>query len=428
MTLDIRRRQLAAKIGTEGTYDSGVENAANAAITIFDPVADIAQEMHPREPARASLGSVVDVVGARLGKISFKTDIRGSGVAGTIPEVDVLLKACGFAATINTGVAITGAYIDDPRNFGTAGKPNPVSSGTYTHTVSGYVISTLTAVVTDTSATMRHFFFPSDGTVMQEFTTSHTDASAQVIGLGVSVALDNPTSGTTGWRVGDRFRSNWVSDQAVEVSYKPISTGIPVLDMVLYEDGRAKKFHSCRGTFRIVYDQVGNAGKFEFEFTGVKEAIVDVGLLSGIAYFETAPPPFKGVTTTFGGVTPQCFTNLSVDMGNVVTGRQCATDSEGYTSARITSRRVTATIDPEAAVIATDDPYGDQAAGTTEVLALQVGSVSGNIFKLNAPVMQKLEITDTEREGIAIDQLAVLFAEPEFDAGGDYHEVELVFL
>lgn len=56
---------------------------------------------------RTSLGKLKSLFGGTLIDISFDKEITPSGVAGTAPELGVLLKACGFAETIVGGVSVT---------------------------------------------------------------------------------------------------------------------------------------------------------------------------------------------------------------------------------------------------------------------------------------------------------------------------------
>lgn len=53
-----------------------------------------------RMPARPSLGKVKSLHAGTLLQLSFDVEIKGSGAAGTAPELGVLLQGCGFGETI----------------------------------------------------------------------------------------------------------------------------------------------------------------------------------------------------------------------------------------------------------------------------------------------------------------------------------------
>ena len=60
-----------------------------------------------RKPVRSSLGSLKSLYGGTLVSLSFTTEVKGSGAAGTAPEIDALLEGCGFLGTNSPGVSET---------------------------------------------------------------------------------------------------------------------------------------------------------------------------------------------------------------------------------------------------------------------------------------------------------------------------------
>lgn len=98
MPLIEERSQLAAKAeGTEGTAETLTAAEAILASEIkFDP--DI--NMEELNLQSSSLSPFPAVAGGRLAKMSFKCELKGSGAAGTAPEIGPLIKACGYGETI----------------------------------------------------------------------------------------------------------------------------------------------------------------------------------------------------------------------------------------------------------------------------------------------------------------------------------------
>ncbi len=63
--------------------------------------------MIDRGAVRASLGTLQQIYAGALRAISFEAEVKGSGAAGTVPELDPLLKACGMGATIVASTSVT---------------------------------------------------------------------------------------------------------------------------------------------------------------------------------------------------------------------------------------------------------------------------------------------------------------------------------
>lgn len=78
------------------------------AIFVEDPKwAFAGTRLEQRKGARASLAMLQPVYAGSLMAFSFKAEMKGSGAAGTAPEIAPLLRASGFAETISAGVSVT---------------------------------------------------------------------------------------------------------------------------------------------------------------------------------------------------------------------------------------------------------------------------------------------------------------------------------
>jgi len=314
MPLNKRRTQIAIKAGTEGTYSSSVEDAAYAKTKVFSVNINYDVDQFERNPFRSTIGALASVAGKRIAKLTFSTELAGSGTAGTAPAYGPAILACGFSETVAASTSVT---------------------------------------------------------------------------------------------------------------YKPISTSIPVVDIAVYKDGIIHKLHSCVGTFRITA-KLGEPVMIEFEFWGVPNSIpVDGANLASVAYDTTIAPSFKGVTASLFSATPQCYTNFDFDLGNTLSPRLCAEDSQGFNSVRITGRKATGRIDPEGATVATFDPWTKLFDGTTGALSLAIGATAGNIATLTSSRVQIVGISDGERDQIQVDELNLRFCEPEYDGSGNYEEFQI---
>jgi hypothetical protein len=67
--------------------------------------------MHERPAVRASVGKLQQVFGGTLKTVSFDVEVKGSGAAGTAPEIGQLLRGCGLDETIVPSTSVTYAPV-----------------------------------------------------------------------------------------------------------------------------------------------------------------------------------------------------------------------------------------------------------------------------------------------------------------------------
>lgn len=94
---------------TETTYGTDPTPTAGSNGLLVRPVS-LAPEglrMNDRGAVRASLGMLQKVFGQRLARLSFECEVKGSGTAGTAPEIGPLLRACGMDETVVAVTSVT---------------------------------------------------------------------------------------------------------------------------------------------------------------------------------------------------------------------------------------------------------------------------------------------------------------------------------
>ena len=99
------RSQLAAKVeDVEGTAETLSATYAILASNIkFDPDVDM-EELNLQS---SSLSPFPAMAGGRLARMTFQTPLKGSGAAGTPPEISALFRACGLGETTVGGNSVT---------------------------------------------------------------------------------------------------------------------------------------------------------------------------------------------------------------------------------------------------------------------------------------------------------------------------------
>ena len=374
-TLLSRQAIVAGKIEvTEGTAET---LAGTDALLVYDVAFTPDVATFERTPARSTLSKLPSVRGVKLGTLTFRTELKGSGSVGTAPEWDEFLQGCGFAKAAVSSIAI-GAVTGGPFQAG-----ETITGGTSSGT--GRVVgdvATGASVVT---------YVPVSGTLQ----------SGEVLTGG--------TSGATATTSGSPTAS-----QGFE--FKPASSSVPSLTLALFLDGIRHLLVGARGnvTFSAV---VGEPGFMEFTFTGVYSSTTDVAMPTA-TYDTTVPPVFLGVGLSFHGFSP-VFTTLEFDLGNTVEPRRNANDSLGAKSAIITGRSPTATVDPELDLVANFDFFGKLRDGSQGRFACSMGSTAGNKVTVASPKCQIDGLAGGDRNGIATASLTLNLATSTVNTGDD---------
>lgn len=108
----VSNEALFAKIET--TYGTDPTPVAGTDAILFSDLQIVPFErlrMYQRAAVRASLGTLQHLYGGALGGIRFNAELKGSGAAGTAPEIGPLLRACGLGQTIVGGTSVTYAPV-----------------------------------------------------------------------------------------------------------------------------------------------------------------------------------------------------------------------------------------------------------------------------------------------------------------------------
>jgi len=94
---------------TETTYGTDpTPTAGSNAILVRDvQLSSEGLRMNDRAAIRGSIGQLQKVYGGMLKRITFECEVKGSGAAGTAPEIGPLLKACGMDETVVASTSVT---------------------------------------------------------------------------------------------------------------------------------------------------------------------------------------------------------------------------------------------------------------------------------------------------------------------------------
>jgi hypothetical protein len=209
--------------------------------------------------------------------------------------------------------------------------------------------------------------------------------------------------GVPGWASTFLPACGWVNSAGV-FSPKSETPGSNVKTLTIsgWVEGRRKLMVGCAGTFKMMFE-TGKPAYIEWEFKGVWTSVSDTTIIAP-TYPSIVPIKVIGATFTLGSWAP-CWAKLEIDAGNEVILRECQTATYGFAAALITNRMVKGTMDPESALVAAADPYGDMIAGTERALAFSIQD-SNDKFALAAPKVQITNVSYADRKGMEVDQIA----------------------
>lgn len=102
----LKEKQLIlAKVETTYGVDPVPTGAVNAILTEITNIEIVGREL-PRNNVRPYYGLLAAVnVGDAL-RLSFTTEVKASGTAGTVPEIGVLFRACNFTETLTPATSV----------------------------------------------------------------------------------------------------------------------------------------------------------------------------------------------------------------------------------------------------------------------------------------------------------------------------------
>ena len=363
MVLLTRKTQIAIKReATEGT--AVTPTADDAKLKVYDPAYDYAPELHNREPSRKFLGQVKGVVGKIPATISWRSPVKGSGSVGTRPAFDAALVACGF-----TGAAISAMTLASIT--GTTFQPG--------ETITGSSSSATGRVVTECAAV---------GTPMRFVSLTGTFNTDDVITggtSGVTASVDAAPIASQGWE------------------YKRDSSS-PSATVSYYLDGKLNKARGCRGNVTIDA-RAGEPAMFGFSFSGEHLSESDAALLT-VTEETTVEPVVESASYSFRSRT-DCIDTFTIDAGNDVVERTCASASRGVKSFRITNWHPTISIDPEDVLVATASFRADLEARRSGRFYMEIGSDAGNRIAIAAPSFAYSGAAEGDRNGISTRNLTL---------------------
>lgn len=101
-------RKTVILLELESTYGTDPTPVpASNGIYASDVELEISGEVLERDYYRDTLSKAAPVIGMKEAQLTFKTEVKGSGAAGTAPKLGKLFQGCGMSETISAGASVT---------------------------------------------------------------------------------------------------------------------------------------------------------------------------------------------------------------------------------------------------------------------------------------------------------------------------------
>ena len=375
---------------------------------VANPNFSVAPNVLERNFVRADLGPLAFIIGRKIAKMEFETELRGngrsnSGLLTDLPIIGRLLRACGYEATASGAGTET---VIGPYSIGD--DPVPV---TVTASASG---ATNTDVVT----------------YWIEVTTGGASGTAQITitsdTVGEGVAANSITSGTPEvlGTLGATFTASWTGNLVLGQRWvvwllppgtklKPRSDGFESVTLVMNKDGVQHLMAGSFGTFEITAS-AGAYASIKWTFTGTYAAPTDVTLPTTVVFEKTLPAQVELGRLKLDNY-QAIVEKFTFNQANDIQIRPDVSSSDGYIGIRIVGRKPEGGVNPEAEAVADYDFWNRMATAQRMPFNMRVGTVPGNIVWMFGSNTQYTGLTYTDRNGILTYDAGLRFSRNVLD-------------
>lgn len=393
-------RRAIVQAAMEASYGDPAVFGLNDGVLVSEPMYSVDPNLLTRDFTRDTLSQQSHIIGRKLAKMTFTTELRGngkqkSGALADAPIIARLFRACGYKLTASASPSLIGPFDVGAHDTLVAWTPD-VSAADNTDAVAYYVTVTTagpsgTAEVTITSDTVGE---GEDAQVI----TSGTELMIGTHGLGMTPVFDGDLAVGQHWIV-------WLMPAGLKL--KPVSNDFESITLGMNKDGVYHLMPGAFGTFEIEAE-AGAYAKIKWTFTGTWRQPVDVPFVSPV-YEKTLPSQVELArlrVDDFNAI----VNKFTFNQVNDIQIRPDVSSAEGYIGTRIVSRKPEGGIDPEADTVARYDFWGRFGKATRMPLQMRVGTVPGNTVWLLAPNVQYSGMTYQDRNGILTYDAGLKFA------------------
>src|SRR5271165_2391111 len=392
-------RKAVLQCAMETTYNVAASVGTSDGQLVSNPAYTVQPNVLERTFVHADLSPQPILIGRKLAKMEFETELRGnglqqSGMTADAPIISRLFRACGYALAGNAAPAALGPYASGIQL-------NPVTwaasaaSATNTDAIE-YVITVSTGGASGTA----HVTVTSD--------TTGEGSSSEVVTSGTPITL-----GTKGATVTPTWAGNLVTGMKWVVwlmpaglSMTPVSDNFESITLVMHKDGVKHVMAGSFGTFEITA-QAGSYATVKWTFTGTYASPTDDANPTPV--FETELPSQVQLARLNMNMFTAIVEKFTFNQMNDIQIRPDVSSSDGYIGTRIVSRKPEGGINPEADMVANNDFWGQMASSMQMPFQMRVGTAIGNTVWFFAPNTQYSGLTYADRNGILVYDAGLRF-------------------
>jgi hypothetical protein len=141
---------------------------------------------------------------------------------------------------------------------------------------------------------------------------------------------------------------------------------------------------------------------FEFDFQGVWITPSDVAVPTP-TYPTALPLRYANSTSTWAG-NPICVENITLDAGNEVVMRECASGN-GFEAAIVVDRRIKVTANPEMRRSSVENTWTQFTAMAEGALTWGLDGPTNSVLTIAAPKAQLVSVTEGNRNKVVTNEL-----------------------
>ena len=380
----INREVLLAKIETVYNRDSAPVAGTDAILAETLAWSNAGLKMVERPALRANIGKLKSIYAGSMTGLAITCEMKGSGAAGTAPEIAPLLRACGCSETIVGGTSVT--Y-------------KPISTGHESATL--YLYQDGTRIKITGCRGSAQFTIAAGGKPMVTFQmTGHTyERGTASAGAASTITLQSNHAAV----------DNIYNGQRIKIIQ---GTGAGQERIISSYVGATKI-----ATVSVAWTTVPDATSVY----GIENGPTDIAVPAP-TYDSTVPAPVIGLGFSVDSYSA-VVESLTLNQNNTMSQPADVNSPDGYSQVYITMRDCGGSFNPEHQLIATHDFIDRFRKGTAMALNTGViGGTAGNIIRLTMPAISYREAAPGDRDGVRTLELTYGAAE---SAGDD--EFSLIF-
>lgn len=377
--LKAKKKVLLSKIEATYALDPVPTAGANAVLIKNVEFTPMEMELVTRDNIKPYFGNDEDLLAVIYGKLSFETELVGSGTAGTAPPIGQLLRACSMSET---------SLVTAHTATATAGSTTTITLGTGASAVTDAYVGLTLNINSGTGANQSGVIKSYNGTT--KVATMTADWAT-------------PPDATSVYAI------------PAQVVYRRITDSPESITHYMYFDKVLHKMTGARGTasFMFPYKKAPTA---KFSFTGLFVPVVDQDA-PAVSFSARKKPLAVNSTNTksvkLHGYSGVVFSDLSIDLAVETVFRALP----GMTDAvSVVDSAPAGSMTQQANTVAVKDWWTAIKNIDVGALSLTHGLVAGNIVKADAPRTQLTKPTYSEADGVQMMQTSMKFLP---DAGND---------